>query len=72
MLYTKFVELTAGLVNPRTLIWKGRSMNAPETPAMDVNEEMTKATRGGRKSHVSTPEMGNIVKRPSITVKSIP
>ena len=52
MLYTKFVELTAGLVKPRTLIWKGRRMKAPDTPAIEVKVETTSATSGGRNTHV--------------------
>ncbi len=66
MLYTKFVELTAGLVKPRTLIWKGRRMNAPDTPAMEVNDETANATSGGRNTHVATPDTGNSVYRASM------
>src|SRR3990172_8547406 len=52
MLYTKFVELTAGLVKPSTLIWNGSRMNAPDTPAREVKAETTSATSGGRNTHV--------------------
>jgi hypothetical protein len=55
------VELTAGLVNPRTLIWKGRRRNAPDTPPMDVKVETTRATRGGSNAQVFTPETGKRV-----------
>ena len=58
-MYAKFVELTAGLVNPSTLMWNGRRMNAPDTPAMEVREETTNATYGGRKTQVFTPDTGN-------------
>lgn len=59
ILYTKFVELTAGLVNQSTLIWNGRRMNAPDTPAIEVRDKTTNATNGGRKTQVFTPDMGN-------------
>jgi hypothetical protein len=52
MLYTKLVELTAGLVKPSALIWNGSRMKAPETPAMEVKEETTNATSGGRNTYV--------------------
>jgi hypothetical protein len=29
------------------LIWRGKSKNAPEIPAIDVKNEMTKAAIGG-------------------------
>jgi len=53
------VELTAGLVKWRTLIWNGSSRKAPETPAIEVKKERTNATRGGMNIYVLTPEMGN-------------
>jgi hypothetical protein len=58
MLNTRLVGVTDGLTKPRTLIWKGRSRKAPDTPAMDVKKEITKATTGGSQSAVSTPEIG--------------
>jgi hypothetical protein len=64
MLYTKFVELTAGVVKPRTLIWNGRRRNAPETPPIEVKVDTTRATSGGTRNDVFTPETGkNTVKR---------
>jgi hypothetical protein len=57
-LYRKLVALTEGVENPRTLIWNGRSKKAPVMPAIEEKKEMTKATRGGRNSDVSTPETG--------------
>jgi hypothetical protein len=50
------VGLTAGLVKPRKLTWKGSSKNAPETPPMDVKNETANATTGGSQSETSTPE----------------
>ena len=35
----KFVELTAGLVKCRKLIWNGRSRKAPETPPIEVKKD---------------------------------
>src|SRR3990172_4292693 len=72
MLYTKFVELTAGLVKPRTLIWNGRRMKAPDTPAMEVKAETISATRGGMNIQVFTPETGKRAINMSITNVSIP
>ncbi|MFZ3123289.1 MAG: hypothetical protein WA104_08050 [Thermodesulfovibrionales bacterium] len=59
MLKTKLVALTEGLVYLRTLIWKGRSRKAPETPLIDVKKDTNRATRGGIKIYVLTPETGN-------------
>jgi hypothetical protein len=64
MLYTRFVELTAGDVKPSALIWKGRRIIAPDTPAIDVNEDTRNATSGGRNTEVVTPDMG---KKTSVT-----
>lgn len=66
MLYTKLVALIDGLVEPRTLIWNGRRMKAPEMPAMDVNNEMISATNGGRSTEVLTPETGKTTDNISI------
>jgi len=60
-LKTRLVPLTDGLVYPRTLTWKGKSRNAPESPPIDVKKETTKATSGGNKTHVFTPETGNVM-----------
>jgi hypothetical protein len=49
MLYRKFVELTAGLVKCRKLIWNGRRRKAPDTPPIDVKKETINDTRGGMK-----------------------
>jgi len=46
-LYRKLVDVTEVVVKPRTLIWKGSKRNAPEIPAIEVKNEMTKATAGG-------------------------
>ena len=56
ILYTRFVELTDGLVKPRILTWNGKSRNAPETPPIDVKNEITKATIKGMKGDISIPE----------------
>jgi len=53
------VGLTAGLVKPSTLTRKGKSRNAPETPAGAVKVETKKATRKGMRGLTSTPEVGN-------------
>ena len=57
-LYRKFVALTDGVTKPRTLIWKGRMRKAPVMPAMEEKKEIAKATSGGIKMEVSTPETG--------------
>jgi len=41
------VALTAGLLKPRKLTWKGKIRKAPDTPPIEVKKEITKATRGG-------------------------
>src|SRR5574341_292194 len=66
MLYTKLVELTAGLVKPRTLIWNGSRMNAPDTPASEVKADTTSATSGGRNIQVFTPDTGKNTERNSM------
>src|SRR5574341_887547 len=66
MLYTKFVELTAGLVKPRTLIWNGSRMNAPDTPAREVKADTTSATSGGRNTQVFTPDTGKNIENISM------
>jgi len=55
-LKTILVGLTAGLVNPRTLIWNGSMRKAPDTPAIEVKKEITNATSGGSHKGVSTPD----------------
>jgi len=52
------VALTEGVVNPRTLIWNGRRRKAPVIPDIEEKKEITKATRGGSNTDVSTPETG--------------
>ena len=52
-LNTKFVALTAGLVKSRMLIWSGKSKKAPEMPAIDVKNEMTRAATGGNQIAIS-------------------
>jgi hypothetical protein len=49
------VALTEGFVYPRKEIWNGNSRNAPDTPPMDVKNEITKATRGGIQMATSMP-----------------
>jgi len=61
MLKIKLVGLTAGLVKPSTLIWKGRSKKAPDTPPIEVKNDTTKATRGGKKGLISTPEIAKCI-----------
>ena len=56
MLNSWLVALTAGLVKPSTLIWNGSSRNAPETPPMEVKNEITNATSGGTSGETSTPD----------------
>jgi hypothetical protein len=63
------VDVTEGLVNPKTLIWNGSSKNAPEIPPMEVKKEMPKATRGGIRISVSTPERGNVNSKNSMAIK---
>jgi hypothetical protein len=71
MLYTKFVELTAGLVKPSTLIWKGSRIKAPDTPPMEVNAETTSATNGGRNTQVVTPDTGKSMENMSMAITII-
>ena len=56
------VALTDGLTYPRTDIWKGKSRNAPETPPMEVKNDITNATRGGIQNATFIPAVSkNIV-----------
>src|SRR5919112_1042536 len=64
----RLVGLTAGLVKPRTLTWKGNSRNAPETPAGAVRAETAKATSSGRRGLTSTPETGEWTIRASYAI----
>jgi len=57
------VALTEGVVKPRTLIWKGRIRKAPVIPAIEEKKEITKDTRGGISSEVSTPETGKRIRK---------
>ncbi|MDI6800532.1 MAG: hypothetical protein QMD01_00535 [Thermodesulfovibrionales bacterium] len=50
------------------LIWKGRRRNAPETPPIEVKNEINIATTGGSKILVSTPETGKNTFKNSIGV----
>jgi hypothetical protein len=45
-------------VKPSTLTWKGKSKNAPDTPAGAVRAETAKATNSGTSGLTSTPEIG--------------
>jgi hypothetical protein len=45
-------------VKPKTLIWKGNSRKAPETPPMEVKVETTREMRGGTRGLTSTPDTG--------------
>jgi hypothetical protein len=60
------VALTEGLVKRRTLIWNGNNRNAPETPPIEVKKETMKATRGGIKIYVLTPDTGKSMYKKSI------
>ncbi len=60
-LNTRFVGVTAGLVKPKTLIWKGKMRKAPDIPAIEVKNDMTSPTSGGTHRAVSTPETGNVI-----------
>jgi hypothetical protein len=64
MLKTRLVELTAGLVKPSTLIWKGRIRKAPEMPPMEPKKETTKETTSGINGETSTPETGKCIRTP--------
>ena len=61
MLKSRFVGLTAGLVNPRKLTWNGSRTKAPEIPPVEVSAEMAKAMRIGSHHQVSTPLMENSI-----------
>jgi hypothetical protein len=60
-LKTRFVGVTAGLVKPSTLTWKGRIRKAPDIPPMEVKKEITIPTRGGIQIDISTPEIGKVM-----------
>jgi len=45
-------------VKPRALTWKGKSRNAPDTPAGAVRADTRNATNKGRRGLTSTPETG--------------
>jgi len=55
------VALTEGVVNPKILTWKGRSKKAPLTPPEAPRKEIKKATKGGIKIEVVTPETGKVM-----------
>ena len=48
------------------LIWKGRRRKAPDTPPIDVKNEITIAISGGNRILVFTPETGNSIFRKSM------
>lgn len=64
----KLVEVTDVVVNPRILIWKGSNKNAPEIPAIEVKNDMIKATTGGINRYVFIPATGNKTCRKSILI----
>lgn len=64
----KLVEVTDVVVNPRILIWKGSNKNAPEIPAIEVINDMIKATTGGINRYVFIPATGNKTCRKSILI----
>jgi hypothetical protein len=70
-LKTRFVALTAGLVKPSTLIWKGRSSTAPEIPPIEEKKDTPKATSGGSQKGASTPETGKVIAGTPPTYKGI-
>jgi hypothetical protein len=55
MLNNWLVALTEGFVYPRNDIWNGNRRNAPDTPPMEVKNEITNATNGGIQSATSIP-----------------
>jgi hypothetical protein len=50
-------ENVEGVTHPSTLIWKGTSKNAPDTPTMEEKNETTNATTGGNQSGTQIPAM---------------
>jgi hypothetical protein len=64
MLKRWLVALTAGLVKPRTLIWKGRSKTAPDNPPIEVKREMANANTGGTHGLISMPATGKYISSP--------
>jgi hypothetical protein len=63
MLKSWFVELTEGELNPRKDTWKGKRRNAPETPPVEVNRDMPKATSGGTHGATSIPAVSKYTYR---------
>ena len=57
-LNSRLVGVTAGLVKPSTLTWNGSNKKAPDTPAIAVKVEITKATSGGSQHGVLTSRVG--------------
>jgi hypothetical protein len=72
MLKTRLVGVTAGLVKPRKLIWKGKMRKAPDMPPMEVKKEITSPTSGGTHKAVSTPETGKVISTPEIMPLDLP
>jgi hypothetical protein len=64
----RLVGLTDVVVNPRILIWKGSNKNAPEIPAIEVKNDMIKATTGGINRYVFIPATGNKTCRKSMMI----
>jgi hypothetical protein len=62
------VALTEGSVYPRNEIWNGRRRKAPETPPMEVKNEMAHATRDGTQGETSMPDVGKNTQSPSCNV----
>jgi hypothetical protein len=61
MLNRWFVALTAGLVKPSTLTWKGKSRKAPDTPPIEVKREIVNATAGGIQGLISMSAIGKYI-----------
>lgn len=55
MLKSWFVELTDGFVYPRNDTWKGSKRKAPDTPPMEVKNEIVNAATGGTQGATSIP-----------------
>ncbi len=60
------VALTAGVLKPRKLTWKGKIRKAPDTPPIEVKKEITKATRGGIQGLTSISAIGKYILKSSM------
>jgi len=56
-LKTWLVALTEGSVYPRNEIWNGRRRKVPETPSIEVKNEMAHAARGEIQAETSMPDV---------------